>query len=249
MKLQGKPQQKPDTMKTEGKTLEQMLKTGIAQLTVLEGNAPAQHNPEAVTISGTITAPSIFVSKRDVDPKTAHCLVSITEGKMKLVVNEQDTVNKFTITGTITVGKKLTEIGINSGKEYTGIELASKLRMLRSLFVTREDHMKLTNQLRNLKAKIQQDIEASKDDKGNAKVSFEQTVESNMPDSFKMKIPLIEGEVATVIEVQVILSVQGQGVMCNLESVDAQEIIDTIKEKLIGEEVKKIEDKVTVIYY
>lgn len=236
-------------MKTEGKTLEQMIESGIVQLTILEGNAKTQHNPEPVSLKGTITAPSIFVEKRDVEQKTSHCLASITEGKLKLVFNEQDTVNKFTIEGTIEIGKKFQEIGINTEKSYTPEGLSQKFRMLRSIFLSHTDHLRITSELRNINAKVNQQIEASKDDRANVKVSFAQSVESSMPESFRLKLPLIEGEEPTEIEVNVILNANNGGITCTLESVEAEELIDIAKEKLIKEEVEKIKDKVTVIYY
>lgn len=235
-------------MDTEGRTIKEMLESGVVQLTVLEGTAAVQHNPQPVNIDGTITAPSIFVEKRDVEPKMAHCLVSVTDGKMVLVVNEQSVVDKFTITGLIEIGKKFKKIGINADVSYTPEKLAHKFRMLRSLFLNHSEHLRITSELRNMNAKVNQKIEASKDDRANMSLSFAQSVESSMPESFRLKLPLIEGEEPTEVEVNIILNANNGGITCTLESVEAEEFIDSAKEKLIKEEVDKIKDKVTVIF-
>lgn len=239
-------------MKTEEKalTVKEMIEKGIVELTILEGSAKTQYNPEAVEISGTITAPSIFVKNRDTDIKTSHCLVSKSEGTMKLVVNEQDTCNKFTVKGKVTFGKVFTELGINTGKAYDPMNLSAKLRLKRSIFKSPAEHTKIVNLLRNIEAKIDQEISNDDDLKGNRKVAFSQKVSSNIPDSITLKLPLIEGDDDVEIGVNVLLQADGvSNIKCYLESVDGAELIDNRLKTVIDEEVKKIESKVTVIFH
>jgi hypothetical protein len=47
-----------------------------------------------------------------------------------------------------------------------------------------------------------------------------------MPDSIKLKLPLLEGEDPIEIEVNVILA-HSSDIRCSLESIDASELIET----------------------
>ena len=217
-----------------------------------EGKTPEQFNDVPVNISGTITAPSLFIAKREGEfyDKTAHALVSKSEGKITLVINEQTVSEKYTISGKIDIGKRFVELGINTDKSYSPTELSKKFRLLRSLFPSRAEHASIVTLLRNFKAKISQEMDKEDDARGGVKVSYKQAVESNIPESFKMLIPLLEGADPVEIEVQVLLEVeQGSSVQCFLESIDGADLIEEAKTTLVVEEVAKIEDKVTVIYY
>jgi hypothetical protein len=66
-------------------------------------------------------------------------------------------------------------------KEHTLEELANKLKLLRSMFVSNMEHASVRH-FKEPKAKVNAQID--KDDrKGNVTENFKQTVISNMPDS------------------------------------------------------------------
>jgi hypothetical protein len=222
-------------------------------ITFLEGNAPTQHNPNPVNITGTITAVSRFIEKRESEfyAKTAHCMVSKSEGKLTLIVNEQSVVDKYTIEASVYLGKRFEDLGINDlNKSYTPKELSNKFRLLRSIFPKKSDHTEIVALLRNIKAKINQEVDSEDNARGGVKMNFQQALETNIPESFTLILPLLEGEDPVEIEVQVILEVGGgNSISCFLESVDGADIIEGLKDKLTTEEVAKIEDKCTVIFY
>lgn len=238
-------------MNTE-KLAQSAIEKGLSSVVVLTGTAPEQHNPKPVSISGNIDAPSRFIEGRKEDFKNTsrHCMVSETEGKIVLVLNEQSVVDKYTITGQICVAKKFKDLAINEPVSYSPEELANKLKLLRSMFVSNLEHAQICSTLRNLKAKINADIEKADDRKGNVERNFKQTVESNMPDAIKLKIPLLEGEDPTQIEVNVVLEANGNNnIVCFLESVEAAEMIEQQFAERVTQEIVKIADWVTVIYY
>jgi hypothetical protein len=235
------------------KVTQTMLENDLKTVTILTGQAVDQHNPKPVDISGNIDAPSRFIEgrKTDFDKSQRHCLVSKTDGIIKLILNEQSVVNKYTIQGKIEIAKKFQSLGINNDKQgYSPEELANKLKLLRSLFVSNLEHINICGTLRNLKAKINRDIEDSNDKKGNVTKNFQQTVESNMPDSIKLKIPLLEGEEPVEIEVNVILEAEGgSNIKCYLESIDAAELIESQFTERVNQEIEKIKSFVTIIEY
>jgi len=228
------------------------IEKGISTLVVLEGKAPEQHNDVPVIIAGNIYAPSRFIigRKEEFENSKRHCLVSKTDGIILLIINEQSVVNNYKVQGKIEVAKKFTALGINNDKTlYSPEELANKLKLLRSMFVSNMEHASICSTLRNLKAKVNADIDKADDRKGNVTKNFKQTVESNMPDAIKLKLPLLEGEEPIEIEVNVILEAHGSDIKCSLESIDAAELIEKQFQVRVEEEVKKIENWVTVIEY
>lgn len=234
------------------KTISTMIENQVKQLTILTGNAVEQHNPKPVDISGNIDAPSRFIEGRQSEfvLSNRHCLVSKTDGIIKLIINEQSVVDKYTITGKIEISKKFRKLGINSDVSYKPEELANKLKLLRSLFVSNLEHATICNTLRNLKTKINRDIEKANDQKGNVTNNFRQTVESNMPDSIKLLIPLLEGEDPVEIELNVILEAEGGSeIKCHLESIDAAELIESQFTERVNQEIEKIKSFVTIIEY
>ena len=239
-----------DENKTE-RELTKVFKTGKVK-TILKGTAPEQHNPQPVNIEGTITAVSRFIKNRKNEfyDKKAHCLVSKSDGQMKLVVNEQSVVDKYTVKGTISIGKRFKELGINTDKSYEPIELSKKFRLLRSIFPSHADHTRIVTSLAKMEATVNQKYNSSQEDNGNVKMSFDQVVDSNIPKSFRLKLPLLEGEDPVEIEINIILVSRGaMQIQCFLESVEGADMIEELRTKLVLEEVEKIENDCTVIFY
>jgi hypothetical protein len=234
------------------KIAQSMVENDVRQITILEGNAPAQHNNQPVSICGNISAPSNFIEGRKVDfnESKRHCMVSKTEGVITLVLNEQSISDKYIIKGKVEIAKKFTGLGINNDRtNYSPEELANKLKLLRSMFVSNMEHASICNTLRNLKAKVNAQIDRADDRKGNVSDNFKQTVVSNMPDAIKLKLPLLEGEEPVEIDVNVILEAHGSEIKCSLESIDAAELIETQFTERVNQEIEKIKDFVTVIEY
>lgn len=233
-------------------TIATMIENDVKQLTILTGQAPEQYNNQSVNIVGNIDTPSRFIEGRKPEfiNSKRHCTVSKTKGEITLILNEQSVVDKYVISGKIRIGDKFKSLGINTAECYSPEHLANKLKLLRSLFVSNLEHASICGTLRNLKAKINSDIEKADDRKGNVIRNFQQTVESNMPDAIKIKIPLLEGEEPLEIEVNVILETNGNSeIKCYLESIDAAELIEQQFEQRINQEIEKIKDFVTIIEY
>lgn len=234
------------------KVVQTMIENDVKNIQILTGAATPQFNNNPVDISGNIDAPSRFVEgrKQDFSESRNHCRVSKTDGKITLVLNEQSTVDKYTIVGKIEVAKKFTSLGINNdGASYTPENLANKFKLLRSIFISNIEHSNICATLRNLKANVNRDIEKLNDRKGNVSDIFKQTVESNLPDAITLKIPLLEGEELVEIKVDIILEAEGGQIKCYLESVEAAELIETQFEARVNQEVEKLKEFVTIIEY
>lgn len=235
---------------TKSEVIKKMDLDGGKVITILEGTAPEQHNLKKVGISGTIDSVSRFLNKRkaDFDLQKSHCLVSIEDGTVEMVVNEQDHCDTYTVKGSLEISKKFQELGINTSKRYTALDLANKFRLMRSIFESHDAHADICATLKSLKATINRNLEQSKQDNGDARYLFQQEVSSNMPESFNLMMPLIKGGESEKINVQVVLEADGMDVRCFLVSVDGQEKLENIFDTLVREEAEKIEQDILVIF-
>lgn len=219
------------------------------ELTIREGDALSVHHPENTKITGAIDAPSRWVESRKglFDPKKSFTKINRDEKTITMHVDEQAANGWYNIQGRLLLSKEFAELGINTEKQYSPNQLANVLKLRRSIFEKPTDHAFIISTLRNIKAKINKQMEESDDTRGNIGKHFEQTVESNMPEAFTITLPLIKGEPKVTFQVNVLLHANGGDIVCTLESLDAAEFIDDICERRIDEEIEKIKDFTTVI--
>lgn len=230
--------------------LSELLKLGVKELIIREGQALPVYHLNNIMIMGTISAPSRFIKERheDFDKNTSHALVSREDKSITLYLHERKSVGNYTIHGKIKVGSKFTKLGINSDKGSNPMELSKLLKMHRSLFKSPADHALVVNSLKNIQAKLKQDIDAKDDSRGNVSLSFNQVLESNIPKEFTLVLPLLEGEPPTEFLVHVFIEGRDyNGLTCFLESVDAADLIEAAVDKRIDEEIKIIEEHAVVI--
>lgn len=72
--------------------------------------------------------------------------------------------------------------------------------------------------------------------------NFAQVVNSNLPDSFTIQMPIFKGMPAETIEVETFAQVNGREVAFVLLSPGAQAILEDLRDKVIDDEIAKIKD-------
>ena len=112
--------------------------------------------------------------------------------------------------------------------------------MHRSFFKDKTENMELVSKLKNFKAKINQDIERSREENGSKVDNYSQVVDSNLPKSFKLNIPLFKGFAPEEIEVEIYADVDGRNVSLSLVSAGANEAIEEYKNRVIDEQLDGI---------
>lgn len=214
---------------------------------VKEVNELKVKEPVKIGLSGTIGAPFEFLLKRmdqadQINQKRCHIVVDREEISIKLVFNENDEYNRGEVVGTLDAYPKFTEFGINTGKVWTPTALGLFFKMNRAFFTSREDNMKLVSDLMNFTATVNNSIERSAKESGDRTDKFEQVVNSNLPKSFNLVIPIFKGIAAETIEVETFAQVDGRQVSFTLLSPGAQAILEEIRDKAVDEQLKKIGD-------
>jgi hypothetical protein len=243
-------------MEEKDKTISEAVKaaaqSGLGKIEVVlrQGETERTIYPEKLELDGILSTPSGYIEQRpkEFTVETSHAIVRPSKGEIDLFQNDRDEW-RTRIGGRIEIAKEFMEIGINMSKSRSPEALAKFLKLKRSWFPDFASHAKLVAQLRNVKAVVNREVEKAADDRGNNTDNFTQSVESNMPDSFDMKIPIIQGEEPMVINVSVVLeATAGRDIVCFLESAQAQEEQDKLFKELIEQEVEKLRGKTTLIF-
>lgn len=221
------------------------LPEGQNTLTLLQGQAPAQldnKEPVKINIEGVIFSPLNFLDKRvkDIDQHKAHIIVCRDALQILLVINEDDAYTRGKVLGTLALSKIYKELGINTNKAWSPEKLGQFLKLNRSFFVDKNGGMKIVNLLKSFEAKVSQDVARETNEKGNRTASFKQAVDSNIPEKFKLKLPIFSGGDFVEVEVETYASVDGMDVSICLQSAGANEVIEDTKATVISDVIEKI---------
>ena len=214
------------------------------EVVLREGEAPVVRDPkepERVVISGTIDTPFRWLEKRIelINQKASNIIVNRDVMGIALTVDETN-YYQSDIRGELKTSKEMMEFGINAEKKWEPIKLSKFLKMHRAFFTDKSQNMMLVSTLKNFKAKVNQDIERSKEENGSKVDNYSQVVDSNLPKSFKLNIPLFKGFACEEIEVEIYADVDGRDVSLSLVSAGANEAIEEYKNKVIDEQLEQI---------
>ena len=217
---------------------------GPIEVVLREGAAPDLleiKEPERVVIEGTIDAPFRWLEKRIelINQKASNIIVNRDAMGIALTIDETN-YYQADIRGILQASKEMVEFGINTEKKWEPIKLSKFFKMHRAFFKDKSENMMLVSTLKNFKAKINQDIERSKEENGSKVDNYSQVVDSNLPKSFKLNIPLFKGFACEEIEVEIYADVDGRDVSLSLVSAGANEAIEEYKNKVIDEQLEQI---------
>lgn len=188
------------------------------------GDALPLQEPKYVSIHGTIDAPARWVEKRKDDIVSADAHVLVDRDRMTITLNtDENSAYMDQIVGTLTLSTEMQEFGINTGEYMSCFDMADRIKQLRTYFETQQEAMKLVTELRRFKAKIDKELELSDDKRGNQTIMRAQTVESNLPKSFKVNMPIFKGTEKRTFEVEV--EINPNDLSCTLVSPDTHDIV------------------------
>ncbi|MEN6290787.1 MAG: hypothetical protein ABFD07_02065 [Methanobacterium sp.] len=221
---------------------------GAGEYTIREGKAPDQLpilKPVIVDISGTIKSVAEFLSKRldqsdQINQKRCHVIIDREDISILLVIAENDPYLKGKVLAKLEMHPKFGEFGINTGKVWTPTELGMFFKMNRAFFKERDENMKLVTELMNFTATVNNSIERSAKENGDRTDKFAQTVNSNLPKSFSLEIPIFKGMQKETLEVETFAKINGRDVAFTLLSPGANQTTEDIRDKVIDEQIEKI---------
>jgi len=211
------------------------------ELTFREGKALELKEPKILNILGTIETPFLWLTAKLTSLVIIVCslFVDRNAGTIKLVTDEKNFYSDE-ITGTLEFHPDFVKFGINTGEQQTSHDLAEKIKMWRSCFKNKDTAMKLVTQLRNFTAKVNKELEAFKDDRANYALKKSQVVETNLPETFILVVPVFKGQPKESIEVEI--NIDSDKLTCSLISPSVNDYIAEFKDKIIDEQIQKIKE-------
>lgn len=222
---------------------------GTNEIVIRHGDAAKQLDPKAplaVNISGTLNAVAEYLAKRinAEQFKQKDCIIFVNRENVsiKLVFNERDAYNCGMVIGKLQIAPDFKTLHINDGEIWTPTELAQVLKMHRYWFNDRAECMSITSRLMNFTADVNQKIEQSIKENGSHKDNFEQVVNSNLPDSITLNVPILKGYKPERLEVEFFAKVDGRDVAFTLLSAGAIESQEAIRNSAIDTELAKIKE-------
>jgi len=238
-------QEKPITEKDEITLTE----NGVKEIKILRGEIEpyVEFNPYAEA-DLSIDAAFEFLSKSDAtdeEIKTSYVLFSYEKLFLQSIFSNRALVKEKKLgdvfTGKLSLHPDLEKWGVNDGKTYDNFALASFIKMNRHYFENKEVAMSLVTNLRDLKIKTDKEIEAMDNKQGEYRfVAAQKVVNSNIPASFILKLPVFVGQAPRSFVVEI--EVNAHDFKCNLISPDLKEYIDTEAKLLIDAQLIKIRE-------
>ncbi len=220
-----------------------------AELVLREGVAPKELDPKApikTKLNGVIGAVVEYLTKRintgQFAQKDCHILVNRENIEITLIINEADEYKRGEIVGKLGYNPKFVEFGINGGKVWTPTELGMFIKMNRAFFADRAENMKLVSCLMNFTADVNNKIDRAVKENGSRTDNFAQVVNSNLPESFTIQMPIFKGMQPETIEVETFAQVNGREVAFVLLSPGAQATLEDLRDKVIDEQLKQIRE-------
>ena len=242
-------------MQKEEKPIVVNMADGQTNLTILHGDAPKQLDnlaPVKVNISGTIDAPLRWLEKRvgDIDQHKAFIIVNRDKMTVCLRFNETDAYNEGKVLGNMQFSEIFQKLGINAGKQWQPEALGQFLKLNRVYFPNREENMIVVNALKTFNAKVNQDVQRETKENGNRAMVFRQAVDSNIPESFKMRLPIFSGGNPVEIDVETYADIDGTDVTVALQSAGAVDATEDVKLNEINnvlEQIREIAPEIVII--
>lgn len=217
------------------------------ELTIREGQAPEilEHKaPVKTKISGVLNSPFEYLNKRidkgQFTQERSYLEVDRENITLTLVINEDDEYLRGTIKGKLEPHPKFVEFGINTGKKWTPVELGMFFKMNRSFFNDLQENMKLVTELMNFTAQVNNKIERSVKENGDRTENFVQVVNSNLPSSFKLYIPIFKGISPEFLDVETFAIIDGREVTFTLLSPGANQTLESLRNNAIDTELSAI---------
>lgn len=225
------------------------LAEGTGEIIIREGQAPKLLDPKApldYEVKGLLSSVPEFLRKRlntgQFEQKDCTIFVNRENVRIALVFNERDEYNIGKVTGALQFHPDFASLCINKGCAFTPMELAQTLKMHRYWFTDRAEGMKLISTLMNYKADINQKVEQSADGNGNRSDIFTQVVNSNLPKSITLNLPIFKGYKPQPVEIEFFAKVDGRDVSFLLISPGANEALEAHRDEAIDAALGEIRD-------
>ena len=230
--------------------IEVILREGVASDPVQP--LPAKE-PLKYSVTGVISTPFDWLEKRidTVEQHDANIQVDRENMTITLTVNESDYYTCNTFVGKVEYGDLYKKLGINcEDRGWNPNKLGQFLRLNRSAFEDAEVCMLLVSRLKNFTANCKAEIQKQHDPSGSVADVYRSKVESNLPKSFTLCMPIFKGTAKERIEVEFDHYIVNGEVLLQLVSPGANEVAEQYRNGCIDgvlDRIRKIAKDIAIM--
>jgi hypothetical protein len=201
--------------------------------------------PLKINLDGTLDAVNEFLVKRmlnagQITPERCHIIVDREKISMQLIFNENDDYLRGSVRGSLALHPKFKEFGINTGKVWTPTELGLFFKMNRAFFPDKSANMSLVTDLMHFTGTVNNKIEKLVKESGDRTDNFSQVVNSNLPKTFTLVIPIFKGMPPESLEIETFAQINGREVSFVLLSPSANQLMEDLRDSVIDSELNAI---------
>lgn len=217
--------------------------------TLLIGKANTPKEPTKLVVTGDFSAVSNYLKVKKASANNFQ-MVS-PERTIVLCDKENITIDLFTdpndpdateIRGKAEFSKELQDFGINNAKFFTREQLIKLIRFNRRFFHNKEENANLLSAYQSFTASVNKNIQEESDLRGNKNNQFQKKVNTSLPESFVLDIPIFKGEPAVSFLVEICMEDYDNGIRFWFESVDLAELIATKTDELFARELESCKE-------
>jgi hypothetical protein len=225
------------------------------EIIIREGKALEQMPPRKIQITGDIKTITSFIGKRKdasslagyqfIDSEKAIVEVDKAKKTITLSLDPQDAYGAV-ITAKLEPNPDLDQFHINGKQQFSQRELVQLLKFSRLYFEDFGKHGDLLKAYTAFSAKTYTDLSGDSDNRGNKNFAFNKKVETGLPTSFIMNLPIFKGQVPKRFMVEICLDVTDAAASFWFESIELAELSEIEGENILNEELKSCQDYVIV---
>lgn len=226
------------------------------ELTIREGKALELKPPEKIEISGDIRTVRFFVEKRkgiseftdslqEIDPDRAVVIVDKSNLSIALQLDPENFYGAK-VTGSLSFAPELEQFCINKNRLFNREELIKLIRFNKIWFPDAEAHDKLLKAYQAFTATVNANIGKTSDTRGNVENAYKKTVETNVPDSFVLNLPIFKGMEKRLFRVEIAIDSTDASTKFWFESVELNDIIQIESEAILNKELESCADYVVI---
>lgn len=220
--------------------IEVKVENGVKTLEIRTGQSLPLHEPVKVEINGVIDSPLKWLEKRvtEIDQKKCHIIVNRDDMTIQLIIDESNHY-RTEVSGKLEYHPDFLALGINQRDYITPLQMSELIKMNRSLFENRQTAMELVSLLRQFRGRIDKEVEAEfNPNKGDKRLLIAQKVDSNLPPSFSVCVPLFKGQKKQTFDVETYFN--PDDLTCTLVSPDASDHEKDVRDSIIDDVVSSI---------
>lgn len=227
------------------------------EIIIREGQALPPVAPKKIVINGDIKTVSSFIEKRKtlaiagisgaqfIEPTRA--LVTVDKENLSIILQlDPESQYGTEVTAKLSYTPELEQFCINKNKLFNREELIKLIRFNKIWFADAEAHDKLLKAYQAFTATVNANIGKTSDTRGNVDNSYKKTVETNVPDSFVLNIPIFKGQDKRRFRVEIAIDSTDASTKFWMESVELNDIIQIESEAILKKELESCADYVVI---